>query len=209
MVNSRQLAECVAAAMGKPVTSTAQHIKNLREAKGAKEGAPLVTAGGRGRNAPAMSRKDAATLICVVLGADAVQDSVKTIEWMRELKPEFHGYRSRGRYRSIGPVIDVGIQPGHNAIEALECVLSFFDREDDYRARLERAGADIYFRFYVEFPQRFVSLTFGVRRTFSAAWTYGRRLGGPDKQARWCDQDELREISEISRSSKLEQAGSR
>src|ERR1700730_8330675 len=109
MVNSRQLAECVAASMGKPVTSTAQHIKNLREAKGAKDGKPFVTAGGRGRNAPTMSRKDAATLICAILGSGAVQDSVNTVEWMRELKPEFHGYRFKGIYRHMIRHFDVAI----------------------------------------------------------------------------------------------------
>jgi len=205
MVNSRQLAECVATAMGKPATSTAQHVKNLREAKGAKkEGVPLVTAGGRGRNAPTMSRKDAATLICAILGSDAVQDSVKTVEWMRDLKPEFHGYRFKrphGRFWRIADV-EVGIRPNHDVIEALARVLEFFDREAEYKMAFESYGPanpDIYFRFYVEFPQRFVSLTFGVRRVVSAAWTYGRRLRVPDKQARWTEQDELREIAAISR----------
>jgi hypothetical protein len=209
MVNSRQLADCVAASMGKPVTSTAQHVKNLREAKGSKDGSPLVTAGGRGRNAPTMSRKDAATLICAILGAEAIQDSVQTVGWMRELKPEFHGYRFKGHYRHGSPRFDVtiGVKPEHDVIEALECVLQFFDRENDYRMNLERYGpssnSEIYVRFKVEFPQRFVSLTFGVRRMVSAAWTYGRRLGGRDKQSRWCEQDELREISEVSRPSEL------
>ncbi|BAC53343.1 bll8078 [Bradyrhizobium diazoefficiens USDA 110] len=205
MVNSRQLAECVATAMGKPPTSTAQHAKNLREAKGAKEeGVPLVTAGGRGRNAPTMSRKDAATLICAILGSDAVQDSVKTVEWMRDLKPEFHGYRFRrpyGRFWRIADV-EIGIRPGHDVVEALARVLEFFDREAEYKTAFEGyrpASLDIYFRLYVEFPQRFVSLTFGVRRLVSAAWTYGRRLGLPDKQARWIEQDELREIAAITK----------
>ncbi|WP_375157919.1 hypothetical protein [Bradyrhizobium sp. RDT46] len=213
MVNSRQLAEGVAIALGKPQTSTAQHVKNLREAKGAKEGLPLVTAGGRGRNAPAMSRRDAATLVCAVLGAEAVKDSVTTVEWMRDLKPEFHGYRFKGLFRQRGPDFDftAGIRPEHNVIEALECVLGFFDREEDYLSNLEHYGrwrADIYVRFYVEFPQRFVSLTFGVRRMVSAFWTYGRRSGGPDKQARWADQHDLRAISEISRSPQRKQAES-
>lgn len=201
MVNSRQLAEGVAVAMGKPLTSTAQHIKNLREAKGALDGKPLVTTGGRGRNAPAMSRRDAATLICAVLGSEAVQDSVRTVEWMRELEPTFHGYRWKGRYGWGSPEFEIGIRPEDNAIEALERVLEFFDREKAYRLNLERSGRpdpEIYFRFYVEFPQRFVSLSFGVRGMVSAAWTYGRRSGGRDKQARWCEQDELREIAGIS-----------
>lgn len=201
MVNSRQLAEGVAVALGKPLTSTAQHIKNLREAKGSLDGKPLVTAGGRGRNAPTMSRRDAATLICAVLGSEAVKDSVRTVEWMRELEPAFHGYRWNGRYRWGNPEFEIGILPEGDAIKALERVLEFFGREKAYRLNLERYGrpdAEIYFRFYVEFPQRFVSLTFGVRRMVSAAWTYGRRSGGRDKQARWCEQDELREIAGIS-----------
>ncbi|MET4482082.1 hypothetical protein [Bradyrhizobium sp. F1.13.3] len=187
-------------ALGKPLTSTAQHIKNLREAKGALDGKPLVTAGGRGRNAPTMSRRDAATLICAVLGSEAVQDTVRTIEWMRKLEPSFHGYRWNARYGQGNPGFEIGICPGDHAIEALERVLDFFDREKSCRLNLERSGrpdAEIYFRFYVEFPQRFVSLTFGVRRMVSAAWTYGRRSGGRDKQARWCEQDELREIATI------------
>lgn len=201
MVNSRQLAQGVAVAMGKSPTSTAQHIKNLREAKGALDGKPLVTAGGRGRNAPAMSRRDAATLICALLGSEAVQDSVRTIEWMRELEPAFHGYRWNARYGWGSPEFEIGIRPEDNAIDALERVLEFFDREKSYRLNLERFGrpdVEIYFRFYVEFPQRFVSLSFGVRRMVSAAWTFGRRSGGRDKQARWCEQDELREIAMIS-----------
>jgi hypothetical protein len=205
MVNSRQLAEHVAASLEKPLTSTLQHAKNLREAKGAKSGVPLVTAGGRGRHAPTMSRKDAATLICAILGSEAIQDSVKTVESMLKLKPEFHGYRFKGRYRYARPHFDVavGIQPQHNVVEALECVIRFFDRETEYRMLLEREGfwdSGVYVRFEVEFPEHFVSLTFGVRRLFSAAWTYGRRTGGRNEQLRRCRQDALREISEILRS---------
>ncbi|UGX93844.1 hypothetical protein G6321_00051150 [Bradyrhizobium barranii subsp. barranii] len=164
------------------------------------DGKPLVTAGGRGRNAPTMSRRDAATLICALMGSEAVHDSVRTVEWMRELEPASHGYRWNGRYGWVDPEFEIGIRPEDNAIEALERVLGFFDREKAYRLNLDRFGrpdAEIYFRFYVEFPQRFVSLTFGVRRMVSAAWTYGRRSGGRDKQARWCEQDELREIAGI------------
>src|ERR1700691_2493250 len=122
MVNSRQLAEHVAGSLGKPLTATLQHAKNLREAKGARSVGPLVTAGGRGRHAPAMSRKDAAKLICAVLGSEAVQDSVKTVELMMELKPEFHGYRFKGRFRYQRPPVErfVGIEPHHNVVEALD-----------------------------------------------------------------------------------------
>jgi hypothetical protein len=57
----------------------------------------------------------------------------------------------------------------------------------------------VYVRIEVEFPEHFVSLTFGVRRMFSAAWTYGRRMGGRKEQLQRCRQDALREISEIFR----------
>lgn len=138
-------------------------------------------------------------MICAVLGSEAVQDSVRTVEWVRELEPAFHGYRWNGHYGWVDPEFEIGISP-ESAIEALERVLEFFDREKAYRLNLERSGrpdAEIYFRFYVKFPQRFISLTFGERRIVSATWTYGRRSAGRDKQARWCEQDELREIAGI------------
>lgn len=205
MVNSRQLAERVALVMGKPATSTAQHIKNLREAKQSSDRIPLVTAGGRGRNAPTMTRKDAATLICAVLGSEAIQDSVETVEWIRNLKPEFHGYRFKSAYFDA----DIGIRAENDAIEALTKVLEFFDRDNLHRRYLERyrGYAEIFSTFYVEFPQRFISLTFGIRRMVSVSWSYGRRLGVRDKQARWIDQDQLREISEFSGSSATEKSG--
>lgn len=204
MVNSPQLAAHVAASMGKPLTSTLQHLKNLREAKGATTEAPLVTAGGRGRNAPAMSRKDAATLICALLGSEAIQDSVKTIEAMQKLTPHFHGYRFKGRFRSRGANFDVdaGIRPEHNVVEALEQILHFFEREPEYRMHLDREGLrdpNVYVLFEVEFPSHFASLSLRVPRMFSMTWTYGRRSGDRDEQLRRCRQDALREISQVFR----------
>jgi hypothetical protein len=203
MVNSRQLCERIAASLGKPLTSTLQHAKNLREAKGASSDGPLVTAGGRGRNAPAMSRKDAASLICAILGSEAVQDSVQTVESMRRLKAKLHSRRSWGAFRRLhrGPPIELGIRSEHNVVEALACVLGFFDREEEFLRNLSYlgGGSDIYVLFEVEFPQLYASLTVGVRNMFSETWTYGRRTNGRDENLRRCRQEALREISEALR----------
>lgn len=204
MVNSLQLSERIATALGKPLTSTLQHAKNLREAKGASSGGPLVTAGGRGRHAPAMSRKDAASLICAVLGSEAVKDSVQTIESMRRLNPKLHSRRFHGRFKHLhrGTPIELGIQPEHNVVEALACVLSVFDREKEFLRNLEYFGGsrpEIYAVFEVEFPQHYASLTVGVRKMFSETWTYGRRTIVRDENLRRCRQDALREISEVLR----------
>jgi len=199
MVNSPQLAERVAASLGRPLTATLQHAKNLREAKGAESKGPLVTAGGRGRNAPTMSRMDAATLICAVLGSDAVQDSVKTVESMRKLAASFQGGRGGSRHYRPQGVIDLGIRQEHNVIEALSFVLGVFDRERELLDRLNLYESELYAVFEVEYPEHFASLTVGVRKRFSETWTYGRRSHGRNEQLRRCRQDALREIAEALR----------
>ena len=167
-----------------------------------RSGNPLFS--GRGRNAPAMSRKDAASLICAILGSEAVQDSVQTIESMRQLKAEFQGQRFRGRFKLMhrGPPIELGIQPEHNVIEALACVLRFFDREQEFLRNLNFLGEsdpEIYALFELEFPQHYAFLTVGVRNMFSETWTYGRRMHPRDEQLRRLRQDAMREISEVLR----------
>jgi hypothetical protein len=199
MVNSPQLAERIAASLGRPLTATLQHAKNLREAKGAESKGPLVTAGGRGRNAPTMSRMDAATLICAVLGSDAVQDSVKTVESMRKLAASFQGRRGRSRHYRPQGFIDPGIRQEHNVIEALSFVLGVFDRERELLDRLNPYESELYAVFEVEYPEHFASLTVGVRKRFSETWTYGRRNRGRNEQLRRCRQDALREIAEALR----------
>jgi hypothetical protein len=203
MVNSRQLAEQVARSLGQPLTSTLQHAKNLREAKGASDG-PLVTAGGRGRNAPAMSRKDAASLICAVLGSGAVQDSVETIESMRRLKAGSPRQRFWGDFKQThrGPPIELGVEPEHNVMEALACVLRFFDQEEEFLRNQIFFGTsdpELYAVFEVEFPHHYASLTVGVRNMFSETWTYGRRMYPRNEQLRRLRQDAMREISEVLR----------
>jgi hypothetical protein len=200
MVNSRQLAERVAASLGRPLTATLQHAKNLREARGAESEGPLVTAGGRGRNAPAMSRMDAATLICAVLGSEAVQDSVNTIESMRKLEANFQGQRSGSRHnKPYGRIIDLEIRREHDVIEALACVLRVFDRERELLGRLNLYESELYAVFEVEYPLHYASLTVGVRKRFSETWTYGRRSHTRNEQLRRCRQDALREISNALR----------
>jgi hypothetical protein len=156
-----------------------------------------------GRNAPAMSRMDAATLICAVLGSEAVQDSVQTVESMRRLKAKLHR-RFWGSFKRLhrGSPIELGIQPEHSVVEALACVLGFFDREKEFLRNLSYLSGiepEIYAIFEVEFPQHFASLTVGVRNMFSETWTYGRRTNGRDENLRRCRQEALREISEALR----------
>lgn len=198
VVNSRQLAEAVAGALGKPVTATTQHARNLREAKGAPNG-PLLSAGGRGRHAPSMTHEDAAILICAVLGSEAVQDSVQTVESMRSLKIDFQGEHFVDRATlHRPPPFELGIEREHDVVEALARVLRFFAREKEYRWKLDSPGErihEIYTVFEVEYPQHYASLTMGVRNLFRETWTFGRRSHSRNEQIRRARDYQLREIS--------------
>jgi hypothetical protein len=202
MVNSRQLAEVVASSLGKPVTGTVQHARNLRESKGA-AGSPILSAGGRGRHAPSMTYEDAASLICAVLGSEAVQDSVQTVEAMRGLKADFQGRHFVHRWQqSEMPPLELTIQREHDVVRALSCVLRFFAREQEYRRKLELfTGRDhqIYSVLEVEYPQHYASLTVGVRNGFWETWTFGRRPHSRNEQIRRAREYQLREISESLR----------
>lgn len=201
MVNSRELAEVVARALGKPVTATIQHARNLRESKGAKDG-PLLSAGGRGRHAPHMTYEDAATLICAVLGSEAVQDSIQTVHSMHALRATFQGPRSAKGKAHRGPPIELEIQAEHNVVEALACVLRFFAREQEYRRKLDYYDGrnhEIYTVFEVEYPQHYASLTVGVRNLFWETWTFGSRSHSRNEQIRRARDYQLREISEALR----------
>jgi hypothetical protein len=199
MVNSRELAQVVAGSLGKPLTATTQHARNLRESKGAKNG-PLLSAGGRGRHAPSMTCEDAAILICAVLGSEAVQDSVQTVESMRSLKADFHSehFVERAPLRRRPP-FELGIERPHDTVEALACVLRFFAREREYRLKLDSPGErihEIYTVFEVEYPQHYASLTMGVRNLFWETWTFGRRSHSRNEQIRRARDYQFREIAE-------------
>jgi hypothetical protein len=211
MVNSRQLAEVVARSLGKPVTATTQHARNLRESKGAK-GGPLLSAGGRGRHAPAMTYDDAASLICAVLGSEAVQDSVQTVESMRLLKADFQGQHfvhKEAVHRP--PPMELEIEPEHDVVQALARVLLFFAREQEYRWKLESYGGrdhELYTVFEVEYPEHYASLTVGVRNIFWETWTFGRRSRSRNEQVRRARDYQLREILDALKSVS-DQAGER
>ena len=197
MVNSRQLSEIVATSLGRPYTSTLQHARNLRETKGSKAG-PLLSAGGRGRNAPAMTHEDAAALLCAILGSENVQDSVATIEAMRKLEANFQGQRTSRRQGAIP--FDTGIRREHNVIEALAAVLRFFDGEQEIVRRFQLYDSEFHVLFEVEYPQHYAFITVGVRNKFWETWTYGRKSEVRNEQLRRCRQDALREISQAMRS---------
>jgi hypothetical protein len=199
MVNSRELAQVVAGSLGKPLTATTQHARNLRESKGAKN-APMLSAGGRGRHAPSMTYEDAAILICAVLGSEAVQDSVQTVETMRSLKAASQAEHFLGRAPLHRPPhFELGIEREHDMVESLARVLRFFAREKEYRWKLDSPGEsihEIYTVFEVEYPQHYASLTMGVRNLFWETWTFGRRSGSRNEQIRRARDYQFREIAE-------------
>lgn len=214
MVNSRRLADVVANTLGHPVTETIQHARNLRMGKGAKDG-PLLSTGGRGRHAPEMTYEDAASLICAVLGSEAIKDSIATVEAMRNLKSEFQGQHfikdpRLGLVSSFDeddysdqhdrhpPPLALGIDRAHDVIQALAHVIEFFGREPDYLRALseyDQREHEVYAVVEVEYPQHYVSLTVGVRNLLRETWIYGRRSRARKEQIRRCREYQLREIS--------------
>jgi hypothetical protein len=192
MVNSAQLVEQVALSLGQPVSSTRQHARNLREAS-------LMTHGGRGRHAAAMTREDAAALICAVLGSDAVYNTLPTIGSLRGLTANSprRWFAPTSATRRMRP-IELALLPGHDVVAGLSEVLRLFDEEQEYveRWRFETGmEKEIYAVLEVQYPQHFASLTVGVRDLFSETWTYGRRHHARTEQIRRCRQAALREIS--------------
>jgi hypothetical protein len=102
-----------------------------------------------------MTNEDAASLICAVLGSEAVQDSVQTVESMRALKADFQGqhFVHRETLHRLPP-LELRVEREHNVVEALACVIRFFGREEEYRWRLEAHDGrnhEIYTVFEVEY----------------------------------------------------------
>ncbi|MGY3356411.1 hypothetical protein ACVWZK_003074 [Bradyrhizobium sp. GM0.4] len=157
MVNSRQLSEVVARSVDRAYTATLQHARNLRATKGSRDG-PLLSAGGRGRNAPAMTHEDAAALLCAILGSENVQDSVATVEAMRKLEVNSRGLRG-GRLRQGIIPFDTGIRLEHNVIQALATVLRFFDDEQEVVRRCHLQDSEFHVLFEVEYPRHYAFIT--------------------------------------------------
>jgi hypothetical protein len=146
-----------------------------------------------------MTHEDAATLLCAILGSENVQDSVKTVEAMRKLEPNFQGQRG-SMLRNGGVPFDTGIRREHNLIEALAAVLRFFDGEQEIVRRFHPYEAKLHVLFEVEYPLHYAFITVGVRNKFWETWTYGRKNEARNEQLRRCRQDAMREISEALRS---------
>lgn len=150
-----------------------------------------------------MTYEDAASLICAVLGSEAVQDSVQTIGSMRALKADFQGQRFVDREApSRLPPLELGIQREHDVTSALACVIRFFEREEEYLCRLATPDGrkqEIYVVFEVEYPQHFASLTVGVRNLLWETWTFGHRSHSRNEQLRRCREYQLREVSKALR----------
>ena len=197
MVNSRELVEYVASALGRPLTEVTGHMRNLREANRG-----LVSQGGRGITAPAMTMLDAASLVCAVYASETVQGSSDAVVSLKALPAKSQGFKSHRKNpydrEWAGPVFTLGLPTGHNVVQGLAAALALFAREDDLRDEMSmqtgRRDLDIYARFSVQFPQHFASLTVGVHGVFSESWIYGTRGRPRTRQIRECDQQALREI---------------
>jgi hypothetical protein len=73
VARSTQLGECVAEVLGLRPTTTASHVRNLREAH-------LLTKTGRGITGAHMTPRDAAHLLIAATCSQDVQDSVDTVQ---------------------------------------------------------------------------------------------------------------------------------
>lgn len=202
MANSRELVECMASALGKPPASVRQHMRNLREAS-----TPLVTTGGRGIAAPTMSKEDGASLLCAVLGSEAVHDSVEALQSLRRLPAVYQGQRLVARRHTYGELhvpIQLGLKPKHDIVLGLTAVFAFFDREEAFRDQLRtvthRDDHEIYASVEVHYPEYFASFTVGIRGMSSETWTYGARQYPRTEQIRRCRQASLRDIAACLRS---------
>jgi hypothetical protein len=198
MANSRELVECVASALGRPLTAVTGHMRRLREADSG-----LVSQGGRGITSPAMTMEDAASLVCAVYGSETVQGSSDAVLSLKGLaaKPGFKipHVNPYMRSRAVGPWFTLGLPAEHNVVQGLAAALRLFAREHDVRneiiMRTGRTDLEVYGRFSVQYPEHFASLTVGVHGYFSESWTYGTRGRPRTRQSRECDQDALREIA--------------
>jgi hypothetical protein len=199
MANSRELVECVASALGRPLTAVTGHMRNLREADSG-----LVSHGGRGITSPAMTMEDAASLVCAVYGSESIQGSSDAVLSLKELAAKAQGFKiprvdPHDRPRATGPLFTLGLPAEHSVIQGLAAALRLFAREHHVRKEiLMRTGQrdlEIYARFSVQYPEHFASLTVGIHGYFSEGWTYGTRGRPRTRQSRECDHDALREIA--------------
>jgi hypothetical protein len=183
MANSRELVECVAAALGWPVMTVKQHMRNLREATPT----PLVTIGGRGTSAPQMSYEDAATLVCAVLGSAATQESVETVAALAKLQAvSTIPRRSDRKHPSNQSALGFELYAKFNVIQGLAAALKFL-AEEEQDSRVEVV-------FEIAYPQHFALLRMQVRDWWSEGWTFGDRTQSRTEQIRRCRQQALREI---------------
>jgi hypothetical protein len=130
VARSTQLGECVAEVLGLRPTTTASHVRNLREAH-------LLTKTGRGITGAHMTPRDAAHLLIAATCSQDVQDSVDTV----------HRY---GKLPHLGNAVQEETFP---ALAALGDKHSFADA----LARLLDSPS---IRFLAEDPQSTIFVTF-------------------------------------------------
>jgi hypothetical protein len=107
MAVSTQLGKCVAEVLGVPETSTASHVRNLREAG-------LLSKTGRGVTAAQMSTRDAAHLLIATAASLNVKDSADTVSIFS---------KTESRYATPWFARDAGLDSDHGFTDALVALL--------------------------------------------------------------------------------------
>lgn len=127
MVVSTVLGKEAASVLGIPETTSASHLRNLREAG-------LLTKTGRGTSAAHMTTHDAALLLIAAAASPNVKDSVETVHAFQTLKSKY------GRPR-IDLARYANIDDDHTFVDALIALLDAaahneLAQKDDFKVRL-------------------------------------------------------------------------
>lgn len=178
MANSRELVECTAVALGRPLTEVTAHMRHLREAN-------LVTTGGRGITAPRMTYEDAASLICSLYSAELIKDGVASVKALKSL---------RGKAAGAGDCSNglLGSAPGQGIVFGLAEALRLLSKE---RRGARGARSDrLRIAFSLQFPEHYATLI-ATKSDQVESWAYGVPGRPRTRQIRECDQDGLHEIA--------------
>ncbi len=199
MANSRELVECVASALERPLTEVTGHMRHLREAG-------LVTTGGRGVTAPRMTYEDAASLVCSLYGAELMKDGVASVKALKQLPANYQGARrprlhSAAWYRSYNQHVELlGSEPEAGLITGIATMLRLLAEGNAFLryAAYERPDGHLRARLSIQYPNSFASLMVNFAGV-SEVWTFGQRGKPRTRQTRECDEIGLREIAECVR----------
>lgn len=115
MATPGELVRVLAAALGVPEATLAQHDRNLR-------GAGLRSTRGRGWAAPSVTPRDLAHLITAILGSAQVKDSVASVERYSDTRPDA-SRSSLALFHRVGIEELAALPERHSFVDALEALL--------------------------------------------------------------------------------------